>query len=75
MRALRSAATRLQMARRVLRGGREHADMGGAGVLSCSGTWSELGDKVRSLLATVPLLLGTREVQSEVTQLLEVPTR
>merc|ERR1712096_434934 len=29
-RALKNASTRLMMARRVLRGGREHADMGGA---------------------------------------------
>ena len=30
MRAFKSAVTRLSIARRVLRGGREHADMGGA---------------------------------------------
>ena len=71
MRALRSAATRLQMARRVLRGGREHADMGGAVCSVAAGHGRNWGQGAVTACYG-PLLLGTREVQSEVTQLLEV---
>ena len=71
MRALRSAATRLQIARRVLRGGREHADMGGAVCSVAAGHGRNWGQGVVTACYG-PLLLGTREVQSEVTQLLEV---
>ena len=70
-RALRSAATRLQMARRVLRGGREHADMGGAVCSVAAGHGRNWGQGAVTGCYG-PLLLGTREVQSEVTQLLEV---
>lgn len=71
VRALRSAATRLQMARRVLRGGREHADMGGAVCSVAAGHGRNWGQgAVTACYGT--LLLGTREVQSEVAQLLEV---
>ncbi len=71
MRALRSAATRLNIARRVLRGGREHADMGGAVCSVAAGHGRNWGQGAVTACYG-PLLLGTREVQSEVTQLLEV---
>ena len=71
MRALRSAATRLSIARRVLRGGREHADMGGAVCSVAAGHGRNWGQGAVTGCYG-PLLLGTREVQSEVTQLLEV---
>ena len=71
MRALRSAATRLGIARRVLRGGREHADMGGAVCSVAAGHGRNWGQGAVTACYG-PLLLGTREVQSEVTQLLAV---
>ena len=71
LRALRSAATRLNIARRVLRGGREHADMGGAVCSIAAGHGRNWGQGAVTACYG-PLLLGTREVQSEVTQLLEV---
>ena len=71
MRALRSAATRLGIARRVLRGGREHADMGGAICSVAAGHGRNWGQGAVTACYG-PLLLGTREVQSEVTQLLQV---
>ena len=71
MRALRSAATRLHIARRVLRGGREHADMGGAVCSVAAGHGRNWGQGAVTACYG-PLLLGTREVQSEVAQLLEV---
>lgn len=71
MRALRSAATRLSIGRRVLRGGREHADMGGAVCSVAAGHGRNWGQGAVTACYG-PLLLGTREVQSEVTQLLEV---
>ena len=71
MRALRSAATRLNIARRVLRGGREHADMGGAVCSIAAGHGRNWGQGAVTACYG-PLLLGTREVQSEVAQLLEV---
>jgi len=70
-RALRSAATRLQMARRVLRGGREHSDMGGAVCSAAAGHGRNWGQgAVTSCYG--PLLLGTREIQSKVAPLLEI---
>ena len=71
MRALRNAGTRLGMARRVLRGGREHADMGGAVCSVAAGHGRNWGQGAVTACYG-PLLLGTREVQGEVTQLLEV---
>ena len=71
MRALQSAGTRLGMARRVLRGGREHADMGGAVCSVAAGHGRNWGQGAVTACYG-PLLLGTREVQGEVTQLLEV---
>ena len=71
MRALRSAATRLGVARRVLRGGREHADMGGAVCSVAAGHGRNWGQGAVTACYG-PLLLGTREIQSKVTQLLEI---
>lgn len=71
MRALRSAATRLGMARRVLRGGREHADMGGAVCSVAAGHGRNWGQGAVTACYG-PLILGTREVESKVAQLLEV---
>ena len=71
MRALRGAGTRLGMARRVLRGGREHADMGGAVCSVAAGHGRNWGQGAVTACYG-PLLLGTREVQGEVVQLLEV---
>ena len=70
-RALRNAATRLKMARRVLRGGREHADMGGAVCSIAAGHGRNWGQGAVTACYG-PLLLGTREVQGEVTQTIEV---
>ena len=71
MRALRGAGTRLGMARRVLRGGREHADMGGAVCSVAAGHGRNWGQGAVTACYG-PMLLGTREVQGEVVQLLEV---
>jgi hypothetical protein len=70
-RAFRSAATRLLMARRVLRGGREHSDMGGAVCSAAAGHGRNWGQGAVTGCYG-PLLLGTREIQSKVTPLLEV---
>ena len=71
LRALRSAGTRLKMARRVLRGGREHADMGGAVCSVAAGHGRNWGQG--SVTACYgPLLLGTREIRGEVRPLLEI---
>ena len=71
VRALRNASTRLHIARRVLRGGREHADMGGAVCSIAAGHGRNWGQGAVTACYG-PLLLGTREVQSEITQLLTV---
>ncbi len=71
MRALRNAATRLNIARRVLRGGREHADMGGAVCSVAAGHGRNWGQGAVTACYG-PLLLGTCEVHGEVAQLLEV---
>ena len=65
MRAFRSAATRLAIARRGLRGGREHADMGGAICSVAAGHGRNWGQGAVTACYG-PLLLGTREIQSEV---------
>ena len=71
MRAFQSASTRLTIARRVLRGGREHADMGGAVCSVAAGHGRNWGHgAVTSCYG--PLLLGTRELQSAVVATLEV---
>ena len=55
---LRSAATRLNIARRVLRGGREHADMGGAVCSVAAGHGRNWGQGAVTACYG-PLLLGT----------------
>ena len=65
LRALRSAAMRLKTARRVLRGGREHADMGGAICSVAAGHGRNWGQgAVTACYGT--LLLGTREIRGRV---------
>ena len=59
------------MARRVLRGGREHADMGGAVCSVAAGHGRNWGQGAVTACYG-PLLLGTREIQGEVRPLLEV---
>ena len=71
LRALQSAATRLNIARRVLRGGREHADMGGAVCSVAAGHGRNWGQGAVTACYG-PLLLGTREIQGEVIPLLEI---
>lgn len=70
-RALKSAATKLMMARRVLRGGREHSDMGGAICSVAAGHGRNWGQGAVTGCYG-PLLLGTREIQSRVTPMIEV---
>ena len=70
-RAFRSAAARLQMARSVLRGGREHSDMGGAVCSAAAGHGRNWGQGAVTGCYG-PLLLGTREIQSEVAPLLRL---
>lgn len=73
-RAFRSAAKRLRMAQRVLRGGREHSDMGGAVCSVVAGHGRNWGQGAVTGCYG-PLLLGTRELQSKVTPLLEIRDR
>ncbi len=74
VRAFRSASIRLTMARRVLRGGREHADMGGAVCSVAAGHGRNWGHgAVTSCYG--PLLLGTCEIQSAVVPMLDVRTQ
>jgi hypothetical protein len=70
-RAFRSAAARLQMARRVLRGGREHSDMGGAVCSAAAGHGRNWGQGAVTGCYG-PLILGTREIQSKVTPVVEI---
>ena len=70
-RALKQAAARLTMARRVLRGGREHADMGGGICSVAAGHGRNWGwGAVTGCYG--PLVLGTQEVQSAVCPAVEV---
>jgi len=70
-RALRIASTKLMMALRVLRGGIEHADMGGAICSVAAGHGRNWGyGAVTGCYGQ--LLLGTREILSRVTPLIEV---
>lgn len=69
-RALGTAAAKFAMARRVLRGGREHADMGGAICSVAAGHGRNWGwGAVTGCYG--PLLMGTREMQSAVVPLVE----
>ena len=70
-RALKSASIRLMMARRVLRGGREHSDMGGAICSVAAGHGRNWGHGAVTGCYG-PLLLGTRIIQSKLTSLIEV---
>lgn len=70
-RAFKQAATKLTMARRALRGGREHADMGSAICSAAAGHGRNWG--IGAVTGCYgPLLLGTREVKGKVTPILEV---
>ena len=71
LRALQSAATRLTMARRVLRGGREHADMGGAVCSVAAGHGRNWGQGAVTACYG-PLILGTREILGKVSPLITV---
>ena len=63
-RALKGASTRLMMARRVLRGGREHADMGGAICSIAAGHGRNWG--TGSITGCYgPLLVGLKQVKGE----------
>ena len=69
-RALGAAAAKFAMARRVLRGGREHADMGGAICSVAAGHGRNWGcGAVTGCYGT--LLMGTREIQGAVVPLVE----
>ena len=70
-RALKGAATKLTMARRVLRGGREHADMGGAVCSVAAGHGRNWGTGAVTGCYG-PLLLGTREICGGVVPSLEI---
>lgn len=70
-RAFRAAATKLMMARRILRGGREHADMGGAVCSVAAGHGRNWGIGAVTGCYGV-LTLGTREVASAVQPEVEV---
>lgn len=70
-RALRTAGTKLLMAQRVLRGGREHADMGGAVCSVAAGHGRNWGQGAVTGCYG-PLLLGSFEVQGAVQPLLEL---
>ena len=70
-RAFSQAARKLSMARRVLRGGREHSDMGGAVCSVAAGHGRNWGwGAVTGCYG--PLLLGTRVIKSKVTPSLHV---
>ena len=71
LRALQSAATRLNMARRVLRGGREHADMGGAVCSVAAGHGRNWGQGAVTACYG-PLILGTREILGKISQLIAI---
>jgi hypothetical protein len=70
-RAFKQAVGRLRIARRVLRGGREHADMGGAVCSVAAGHGRNWGwGSVTGCYG--PLVLGTREIKSAVRPTVEV---
>ena len=70
-RALDTAARKLAMARRVLRGGREHADMGGAVCSVAAGHGRNWGTGAVTGCYG-PLLLGTRDRMGAVTPRIEL---
>ena len=70
-RALGSAARKLAVARRTLRGGREHADMGRAVCSTAAGHGRNWGwGAVTGCYG--PLMLGTREIKGAVESMIEV---
>jgi hypothetical protein len=70
-RALQQAERKLTVSRRVLRGGREHADMGGAVCSAAAGHGRNWGwGAVTGCYG--PLMLGTREVKSAVVPMVKV---
>jgi hypothetical protein len=70
-RAFAQAASKLALARRILRGGREHADMGGAICSVAAGHGRNWGcGAVTGCYG--PLLLGTRELAGAVVPLIEM---
>ncbi len=71
VRALQNASTRLKMARRVLRGGREHADMGGAVCSVAAGHGRNWGQGAVTACYG-PLRLGTREILGKVSPLINI---
>ena len=72
-RALKNASTRLMMARRVLRGGREHADMGGAICSVAAGHGRNWGTgSVTGCYG--PLILGLKQIQSQMVTEVEFET-
>ncbi len=71
VRALQIAATRLNIARRVLRGGREHADMGGAVCSVAAGHGRNWGQGAVTACYG-PLHLGTREILGRVVPLIAI---
>ncbi len=69
-RALKSASARLMMARRVLRGGREHADMGGAICSVAAGHGRNWGTgSVTGCYG--PLIIGLQQTQSQMIPAIE----
>ena len=70
-RAIQNAAIRLNIARRVLRGGREHADMGGAVCSVAAGHGRNWGYGAVTACYG-PLLLGTREIFGKVEPLIVI---
>jgi hypothetical protein len=70
-RALKTAAAKLGMARRVLRGGRDHA-CGAASIHAVAAGHGRNWGQGAVTACYGPLLLGTREVQSRVTPMVEV---
>lgn len=70
-RAFATAATKLTMARRVLRGGREHTDMGGAICSVTAGHGRNWGQGAVTGCYG-PLLLGTRDLLGAITPLIEM---
>ena len=72
-RALKQCADKLAMARCVLRGGREHADMGGAVCSAAAAAGHGRNWGIGAVTGCYgPLLLGTREVKSAVAGVVEV---
>ena len=70
-RAFKQAERKLTMSRRVLRGGREHADMGGAICSAAAGHGRNWGwGAVTGCYG--PLMLGTREIESAVVPMVNI---